>query len=209
MCGMTRAVDVAAAVAAGADGIGVILVPSKRQVSLEHAGEILRDVPPAVVTVGVFVNPELEELLEAVRHLGLDAVQLHGSESVALCRAVPEHVTVVKAFRVAPGFDPAVMEAYRGAVKAVLLDTFVPGEGGGTGEVFDWSLIAGNLPAWAPVLLAGGLTPENVGEAIRTVRPYAVDVSSGVEDAPGIKNHDKIERFVAAARAADMEVSNV
>jgi len=207
ICGLTRAEDAAAAVSAGADALGVVLAPSKRRVTLDEAAEVFADVPPLVARVGVFVDAHADEVWEAVARLGLAAVQFHGDEAPETCATAP--VPVIKALRVGPDFSAERADAYRGAVSALLLDTFVPGEQGGTGVAFDWYDVAGRLPRWAPVLLAGGLGPANVGAAIRALRPYAVDVSSGVESAPGVKYHRSIYAFVAAVRAADEEEPHV
>lgn len=203
ICGLTRPEDAAAAVAAGADAVGVVLAPSKRHVSVEQAAAILAEVPPCVARVGVFVDPGLEEVYEVVVRAGLQCVQLHGSESPAFCEAVG--VPVAKTLRVGPGFDPTEAEAYRGAVGMLLLDTLVPGQAGGTGIAFDWSAVTGALPADVPIAVGGGLRPATVGSAIAALRPFAVDVSSGVESAPGIKDHELLRAFVAAVRFADLE----
>ncbi|MBN2247566.1 MAG: phosphoribosylanthranilate isomerase [Coriobacteriia bacterium] len=201
ICGLTRPEDAAAAVAAGADALGVILAPSKRRVTFDQAAAVFAGVPPLVARVGVFVDAHADDVWEAVARLGLTAVQFHGDEAPEMCEAAP--VPVIKALRVGPGFDPSVAERYRGVVSALLLDTLVAGEKGGTGKAFGWHDVAGRLPAWAPVLLAGGLGPDNVAEAIGVLRPFAVDVSSGVEQAPGVKDHRLIERFVSAVHTAD------
>ncbi|MHB1136153.1 MAG: phosphoribosylanthranilate isomerase [Coriobacteriia bacterium] len=201
ICGLTRPEDAAVAVAAGADALGVIFAPSKRRVTLEQAAAVFAAVPPLVARVGVFVDAHADEVWEAVSRLGLTAVQFHGDEAPETCAAAP--VPVIKALRVGPGFDPAGAERYRGVVSALLLDTLVAGEQGGTGQAFGWHDVAGRLPGWAPVLLAGGLGPDNVAEAIGVLKPFAVDVSSGVEQTPGVKDHNLIERFAAAVHAAD------
>ena len=207
ICGLTRPEDAMAAVAAGADALGVVLAPSKRQVTLDQAAAVFAGVPPLVARVGVFVDARADFVWEAVERLGLTAVQLHGDEAPETCAAAP--APVIKALRVGPGFDRASVERYRGVVSALLLDTLVVGgAAGGTGKTFSWHDVAGRLPAWAPVLLAGGLGPDNVAEAIGVLNPYAVDVSSGVEQAPGVKDHRLIERFVAAVRAADAPVAS-
>ncbi len=207
ICGLTRPEDAAAAVAAGADAVGVVLAPSKRQVTLDQAAEVFAAVPPFVARVGVFVDAHADDVWEAVSRLELTAVQFHGDEAPETCEMAP--VRVIKALRVGPGFGAASADAYRGVVSALLLDTLVAGEAGGTGVAFDWYAVAGRLPGWAPVVLAGGLGPENVAEAVRALRPYAVDVSSGVESAPGVKDHRLIEEFVAAVRATDGEARDV
>jgi len=207
ICGLTRPEDAAAAVAAGVDALGVVLAPSKRQATLEQAERVLTEAPPFVGRVGVFVDAPLEQVRESAARLHLSAVQLHGSESPEECAAIG--LPVVKALRVGADFDPQVIEAYRGVVSIVLLDTLIDGEQGGTGVPFGWSAVARRLPTIAPVVIAGGLTPGNVAEAIRLFHPFGVDVSSGVESSPGVKDHRLIEEFVAAVRAADQEVSDV
>jgi phosphoribosylanthranilate isomerase len=207
ICGLTRAEDAAAAVAAGADALGVLLAPSKRRVTLEQAAGVFADVPPLVARVGVFADATAGEVSEAVAHLGLAAVQFHSDEPPETCAAAP--APVIKVLSVGPDTDIAALERYRGSVAALLLDTQVAGERGGTGVAFDWYDVAGRLPSWAPVILAGGLAPHNVAEAIRVLRPYAVDVCSGVEASPGIKDHALIDSFCAAVRAADLEVADV
>jgi phosphoribosylanthranilate isomerase len=190
------------AVEAGADAVGVILARSKRQVTIEEAADILCAVPPGVRKVGVFVDAEPAFVALAVEKAGLDRVQFHGMETPAACAAAP--VPVVKALRVGPDFDPAIVEQYRGVVAGLLLDTLVKGEAGGSGVTFDWSA-ALEVPRVAPVWLAGGLTPDNVAQAVRLVRPAGVDVSSGVEAVPRRKDPDRIRAFIAAVRAADEE----
>jgi phosphoribosylanthranilate isomerase len=204
ICGLTNAQDAAAAIDAGADALGVIFAPSPRQVTIEQAAEVLADVPPFVARVGVFADADPAFVARAARELGLAAVQFHGDESPERCGAAP--VPVIKAFRVGTGFAPNTFEPYRGQVAAVLLDTFVPDTLGGTSKTFAWDLIT-EPPGWTLLLLAGGLNPQNVGQAIRTVHPFAVDVSSGVESAPGRKDHALLHAFVEAVRAADEEVS--
>lgn len=207
ICGLTRPEDAAAAVAAGADAVGVVLAPSKRRVTLEQAERVLAGVPASVCRIGVFVDAPVEEIRETAARLHLSAVQLHGTESPEECAAVG--LAVAKAFRVGSDFDLRVVEAYRGVVSVVLLDTLVVGEQGGTGVAFDWSVLGDGLPDIARVAIAGGLDPGNVAAAIRLFRPFGVDVSSGVESSPGVKDRRLIEEFVAVVRAADREVSDV
>ena len=202
VCGITRTADASAAVAAGADALGVVLAPSPRQVTLEQGEAVLAGVSPLVTRVGVFVDAKPAFVAEAVARLGLGAVQFHGSETPEACAAAA--APVIKAFRVGPGFAAAEVERYAGTVAAVLLDAFEPGVAGGTGRTFDWEA-ARLVPDWAPLILAGGLTAENVGAAVAALHPFAVDVSSGVEVSPGIKDHDRIRLFVAAVHAADDE----
>lgn len=203
VCGITNASDAAAAVAAGADAIGVIFAPSPRQVTLAQAAAALAGVPPLVARVGVFVDATPEEISVAVEACGLTAVQFSGTETPAACRAASR--PVIKALRVGTDFGSESMEPYRGYAAALLLDTYVTGKAGGTSQTFDWQR-AGEYPGWASVFVAGGLNPSNVSACIAALRPYAVDVSSGVEARPGIKDHDKVRAFCAAVRAADMEV---
>jgi len=202
ICGITRAQDAAAAVAAGADAIGVIFAPSPRQVSVAQAAAALKDVPPPVARIGVFVDASAEEIQEAVTACGLTAVQLSGSESPEFCDALPR--PAVKVLHIGTDFGLEAAEPYRGHAAALLLDTLVSGKAGGTSQTFDWQ-VAGDVPGWAPTFVAGGLNPGNVGACIATLRPYAVDVSSGVEYSPGVKDHEKIVAFCAAVRIADQE----
>ncbi len=198
ICGITRRDDALCALDAGADMLGFIFVPSsKRCISPDAVADIVRSIPNDIVTVGVFVNAPRAAILDAIRRSGVKAVQLHGEESPAETEGLP--VRVLKAHRVGPDFDPASMGTYR--VDAHVLDTFVAGVHGGTGQVFDWS-IARAAAGHGPVILGGGLSPANVAEAIRQARPMGVDVSSGVEVAPGIKDHEKVRAFVHAALKA-------
>jgi phosphoribosylanthranilate isomerase len=201
VCGITRAQDARAAVRAGADALGVILAPGhRRSLAPKQAARVLAEVPPGVARVGVFVDADLSYVTRAVDVLGLTEVQLHGAESPLYC--VSTGARVVKTFRVGAGFDPVAIEHYRGSIAAALLDTLVQGAPGGSGKAFDWGLARG-VPEGVPVYLAGGLTPDNVREAVRRLKPAGVDVSSGVEDSPGIKSEQKMKRFVAEVRAAD------
>jgi phosphoribosylanthranilate isomerase len=202
VCGLTTADDARAAVSAGADALGVILAPSKREVTIGEAADIMSFVPPLVSRIGVFVDAPDGFVRDAIARLSLTAVQFHGAESPTFCASMP--VPVIKAMRVGDCFDPAAIEPYRGSIAAILLDTLVPGVDGGSGKAFAWERVA-VMPAWAPVIVAGGLTPVNVGSAIRALRPFAVDVSSGVEERLRHKDPMKLNAFVAAVRAADAE----
>lgn len=199
ICGITRVEDALAAAEAGADAIGLVFYArSPRAVDVRQAREIIQALPPFVTTVGLFVNAsrcELNEILEAVP---LDLLQFHGDEAPVDCEGY--HRPWIKALRVRPGDDlQAACQRYDKA-SGILLDTYVAGVPGGTGEAFDWSLVPERLPK--PIILAGGLSPDNVGQAIARVRPYAVDVSGGVEQAKGIKDPARIEAFVHAVRQA-------
>jgi len=202
VCGITNAVDAAAAVAAGADAIGVIFAPSPRQVSIESAAAALAAVPPPVARIGVFVDASAEEISAAVIACGLTVVQFSGDESPQRCDEAP--VPVVKALRVGTDFDVSAAEPYRDHAAALLLDTYVAGKAGGTSQIFDWQAVGAELGT-VPFFVAGGLNPENVEECIGALRPFGVDVSSGVEIAAGIKDHDKLAAFCDAVRRADRE----
>lgn len=203
ICGITTATDAAMAVEAGADALGVVLAPSVREVTLEDAEKALAGVPPLVARVGVFVDADPGFVADAVARLGLNAVQFHGDETPDQCAASP--VPVIKAFKVGTDFASSMTEPFRGAVAALLLDTYDPQRSGGTGKAFDWHTHAAALPGWAPLVVAGGLTPMNVTQAIRLFRPFAVDVSSGVEERVRHKDRMKLNALVAAVRAADEE----
>ncbi len=199
ICGITRIEDALAAVEAGADAIGLVFYgKSPRAVSIEQAAVILQALPPFVTSVGLFVDMPRDELQQLLQRLPLDLLQFHGDESPADCEGHGR--PYIKALRVRPGEDvAAAMAPYAGA-RGILLDTFVEGVPGGTGASFDWSLVPEN--AAKPIILAGGLDAGNVATAIRQVRPYAVDVSGGVEASKGIKDAGKIRAFVRAVRDA-------
>jgi phosphoribosylanthranilate isomerase len=206
VCGITRAEDAAAAVAAGADAVGVIFALSPRQVSVEQAAAVLAEVPTPVARIGVFVDAPLDEVRRAVDVCGLTAVQLSGYESPEYCIECKDYVDqIVKVLHVGTDFDSGAAEPFRGRATALLLDTLSAGKWGGTSQIFDWRRL-GMVPGWAPLFVAGGLHSGNVGECITVLRPFAVDVSSGVEDRPGVKDHAKLDAFIAAVRAADQEV---
>lgn len=199
ICGITRAQDLHAACEAGADALGfVFYAKSPRRVSVAEAATLVRELPPFVQSVGLFVDADpafVEAVLETVP---LDLLQFHGDETPADCARYGR--PWIKAVRVNQDTDLLKCAADFDAARGLLLDAFVPGVPGGTGERFDWGLIPANLPK--PVILSGGLTPDNVAEAVRAVRPWAVDVSSGVEVSKGIKDAHKIARFIANAKEA-------
>ncbi len=202
ICGITREKDLDAAVEAGADALGFVLYPpSPRYVSPQRAAELLARVPAFVKSVGLFVNEPTVHVSAVLEQLPLDLLQFHGDEDVAYCAAFRR--PWIKAARVKPGTDLLEYAGrFAGApgVAGLLLDAHVEGFGGG-GQTFDWSLIPPSLPL--PIILSGGLHPGNVTEAVRRVRPWAVDVSSGVERAKGIKDVQKISEFIAGVRDAD------
>lgn len=198
LCGLTRPEDVDAAVAAGADALGFVLWPgSKRAVDEALLAELAERVPAFVTRVGLFVDQDPALIERCATHL--DLLQFHGEEPPALCDGFRR--PWIKALRMRDDLDlHAAAEAYRGA-RALLLDAYRPGVPGGTGETFDWSRIPAGLAK--PVILAGGLNADNVAEAIATVAPFAVDVSGGVEAAPGIKDAERMAAFMAAAGEGD------
>ncbi len=199
ICGITRVEDAQAAVACGVDALGLVFYErSPRAVTIGRATEIARVVPPFVSLVALFVNETRDVIERVLSAVPVDVLQFHGEETASFCEQFRR--PWMKALRVRQGTDLAsAYEDYRNA-RAVLLDSWQEGTPGGTGKTFDWSL-AGNEPP-LPMVLAGGLNPGNVGDAIGQLSPAAVDVSGGVEASPGIKDAEKIAQFVAAVRAA-------
>jgi phosphoribosylanthranilate isomerase len=197
ICGVTRLEDALLAARLGADAIGFNLWPgSKRHVPPDAVRAIVDRLPPFVTAVGIFVDQRAAEVLALAAHTGIAAIQLHGDESPAECSGYP--LPVLKAVRVSGPASLAALDRYR--VRAFVLDAPSPGFGG-SGSTFDWSL-ARAAAERTTVVLAGGLTPENVADAIRAVRPWAVDVASGVEAMPGVKDPEKLARFIARAKEA-------
>jgi phosphoribosylanthranilate isomerase len=206
MCGTTSIEDAHKAVELGIDALGFIFVnTSARFIAVEKAREITKSLPPFVNKVGVFVNEGFTEIEEVVDYLGLDAVQLHGDEEPDFCekvvRAVPS-CTVMKAFRVGGHSREDDFLPYNGYVSGFVLDTYVKDKEGGTGMSFDWSILS-RLNLQMPYILAGGLHPENIAEALKSTSPYGIDVNSGVEISPGIKDHEKLQRLVERVTAFD------
>ena len=208
VCGMTDLAEANGLVAAGVDALGFIFVEaSPRNVNPEKVRKIVASLPPFVDAVGVFVDQELEVVNEIAKYCGLTMVQLHGSESPQYCEAVSGRV--VKTFSIRsdaevsetnPFYDP-----YLEVVSGILLDTYHEKVAGGSGQTFDWGLIKKCRPA-APLILAGGLTPDNIAAAIRQVRPFAVDVNSGVETSPGVMDIAAVERLVETVRVTDKDI---
>lgn len=201
ICGMTRFEDAIKAVELGADAVGFIFYKkSPRGVALAQAKTIIKELPPFVHRVGVFVNESAERIHSFVEKLGLDLVQLHGDESPADCRKIKARV--LKAIRVEDSSSLKRLNQYQ--VDGFLLDTFHLDAYGGTGQVFDWKL-AKQAGRFGRIIVAGGLNAGNVIEAIQKARPYGIDVCSGVEKTPGIKDHKKMRAFIDAARSANKE----
>jgi len=201
ICGITNVGDALMAVAAGADALGFNFYrPSPRYVEPNRALSMRMALPPFVATVGVFVDASVPKVREIMAQSGLDYAQLHGHETPAKVSRLSD-LRVIKAIRVREEHDLVNLEKYR--ADAFLLDAFVPGEPGGTGVTFDWEL-ARRASSRAKIVLAGGLTPENVTEAVEDVRPYAVDVASGVEEEPGKKSRELVNLFVRLAKGVEL-----
>ncbi len=201
ICGITRPDDALAAARLGAHAVGLVFCArSPRNVSIAAAQEVVAALPPFVMAVGLFVDAAAREIEAALNEVRLDLLQFHGDETAAFCARFG--VPFIKAARVRPGLDLIQYARDYGAARGLLLDAFVDGTHGGTGTAFDWSLIPPDLSL--PIVLSGGLNPANVSDAIRHVSPWAVDVSSGVEASPGIKDPQKIEAFMKEVRSADV-----
>jgi phosphoribosylanthranilate isomerase len=198
ICGITNLRDARAAVEAGADALGFIFFPrSSRFISWREAGAIIAELPPFVARVGVFVDADVGTIRQAIAESGINHVQLHGEEPPGFGEEL--RLPIIKAFRIADESSLKPLERY--PAEAFLLDSFTPGQHGGTGATFNWELAVKAKGTGKPIILAGGLTPENVAEAVQKVRPYAVDVASGVEAKPGQKDQDKVRRFISAAKS--------
>ena len=202
ICGITCPEDALVAVKVGADAIGLVFYPpSPRYVELEQAVEIVASLPPFVTTVGLFVDADAETIAEVVNQVNIDLIQFHGNESADYCA---QHARPwIRALRVQKDTDVAKEIMPFSAARGILLDAYRPDVPGGTGETFDWSLIPQGFAQG--IVLAGGLDADNVAQAVRQVHPYAVDVSSGVEAAPGIKDTDKMARFMESVRSGEVK----
>lgn len=203
ICGITRLEDARAAIAAGADALGFVFYPpSPRYVSPDVAAAIIRELPPFVTTVGLVVNPQLDEVQQLLKAVPLSLLQFHGEESNEFC-AQFRHPWI-KALAIKPDSDIAAMMAAYHDANGILLDAWHPDLKGGTGQSFNWT----DFPSASqmPLILAGGLNPENVAGAVRMTRPYAVDVSGGVEVSKGIKSAELINAFIAAVNAGAVAV---
>lgn len=204
ICGITRIEDGLAAAECGADAIGLVFWPkSPRFVTLDQARTVAERMPPLVTVVGVYVDPAPRDVEDSIAAAKLDLLQFHGDEAPEFCRRFGR--PYLKAVRVRPGLDLLQYASRYREARGLLLDTFVDGTVGGTGVEFDWGLIPQQLPL--PVILSGGLTAGSVAGAIGRVRPWAVDVSSGVEASKGIKDRRKIAEFMRGVRGADVRSS--
>jgi phosphoribosylanthranilate isomerase len=198
ICGITNLEDASLALRLGVHALGFVLAASPRQVAPETVRDIVRAIPPLVQTVGVFVNESPSRVREIMAFCGLDLAQLHGDESPDDCEAITPRA--IKAIRLRDETNLAVAETYRDKVRAVLLDSYVKGRRGGTGTTLDWDLAARGLKLGIPVILAGGLNPGNVRRAVSAVRPFAIDVNSGVEERPGKKSPALVDRLMEIVR---------
>lgn len=201
ICGVTNLEDAHAAIQAGAHAVGFILYAgSARYVTAAAASRIIAQLPPFISKVGVFVNEPFESILQMANSIGIDTIQLHGEETPELCDCLSrERFKTIKAFRIKDQSSLDTMQKFR--TSAYLLDSYVPGQLGGTGAKFNWEIAVQAVKFGTPIILAGGLVPENVRDAASKVGPFGVDVSSGVESSPGKKDHAKIRAFIAAALA--------
>ena len=198
ICGITRYEDAKVAAGLGVDALGFIFFPkSPRYISPEAAAVIIKQLPPFVSRVGVFVDEEIDKVITIARTTGIDTIQLHGTESPRYCLRLP--LPVIKAFSIDTGTDLTLLEQYD--VAGFLLDTWAAGRRGGTGKTFDWSVARAATAKYQRVILAGGINPQNIEEAVSTVLPYGIDINSGVEIKPGIKNPRKIRDAVQIVRA--------
>ncbi len=201
ICGLTRAQDVHAAVAAGADAVGFVFYPnSPRAVSVGQAQELVRGLPPFVTTVGLFVNGSREWVDQHVEQVGLDLLQFHGDETPEQCHGYGR--PYMKAIRMRPAIDLAAQRDLYSDASGLLLDTYKKGTPGGTGATFNWDLIPQDIAGH--IVLAGGLSADNVAAAVEQVRPYGVDVSGGVEQAKGVKDSERILAFMSAVNGVSV-----
>lgn len=204
ICGITRVQDVSTVASNGADALGLVFYEkSPRHISVQQAAQLAHAVPPFVTVVGLFVNPTVDYVREVLAKVPLDVLQFHGEEMPEFCAQFGK--PYLKAIRVKAGVDLIQCAARYASAQGLLLDAYIEGTQGGTGESFDWSLIPHDLPL--PVILSGGLHAGNVAAAIRQVQPYAVDVSSGVEAAKGIKDAAKIAAFIKEVKNVDLQLS--
>lgn len=198
VCGITRFEDAKVAASIGVDALGFIFYQrSPRYIPPEEAALIIKQLPPFVSRVGVFVDEDQEKVVAIARATGIDTIQLHGTESPRYCSKLP--LPIIKAFSIEPDSDLSLLEQYH--VAGFLLDTWASGKRGGTGKTFDWSIARSACIKYGRVILAGGLNPTNIEEALESVHPYGIDINSGVEIKPGIKNPRKMHDAVRIVRA--------
>ena len=196
ICGITNSEDAQAAVALGADALGFVFAESPRQVTKEQARDIIKDLPPFVTPVAVFVDEQVDTIKKICGFCGISTIQLHGNEPFSYLKDLAGY-KIIKAFRIRGENDLKLLGDYK--PHAYLLDSYVKGAMGGTGVTFNWEL-ARQAHKFGTIILSGGLTPDNIKEAICIVNPYAVDVSSGVESSPGKKDKELVKRFIMNAK---------
>ncbi len=194
ICGITHMADAEKAIELGADALGFVFAKSPRQITPQKARDITRRISPFVKTVGVFVNEQPSEIRKVMDFCGLDLLQLHGNETVSACSKLAPKV--IKAFRVQSEASLSQIAEFKNHVRAILLDAYQEGLNGGTGKTFDWRLAMKAKASGIPMVLSGGLGPGNIDEALEQVNPFAVDISSGIEKRPGIKDHEKMRIFM-------------
>lgn len=205
ICGITNPQDASMAVEMGVDALGFIFTPSPRQITPEKARNIISAIPPFVKTVGVFVDENSSTIRQIIRSCGLDLVQLHGDESPEVCNELMPYT--IKAFQIKDESSLSAIRQYQGRVRAILFDTYSEKKSGGTGKTFEWELAIRGKQEGIPIILSGGLNPYNVERAISFVNPYAVDVSSGIEDRPGKKNPFLIKELMETIRKIQGETN--
>ena len=201
VCGITCLEDAQLAVQCGADAIGFIFAPSPRRIRPEKAREIIKAISPFVKSVGVFVDESPDRVREILECCGLDLIQFHGEESPEACGEFMPRA--VKAFRVRDGSVLSLMRQYQGRIRAMLLDAFSPERAGGTGQTFDWAIAVTAKGLHIPLMLSGGLNPSNIRDAVKKVRPFAVDVNSGIEKRPGKKDPVLMEKLMKRIREVE------
>lgn len=196
ICGMTNREDAHIAASLGVQALGFIFAPSPRQITPERAKRVIETLPPFVTTVGVFVNESLSVVKDVRAYCGFDLVQFHGDESPQMCASLMP--IVIKAFQLKDASSLSALERYVGKVRAFLFDSYSKKVRGGTGQSFDWNLALEGKRHGVPVILSGGLDPDNVNDAIKATAPFAVDVGTGVEERPGKKDAKRMRRFMKA-----------
>ena len=206
ICGITDYDDALIAVELGAGALGFIFADSPRKIAPQKARDIISAIPPFVKTVGVFVNENPAVIRKVKHYCGFDLVQLHGDESPDLCQELMPHT--IKALRIKNEASLRTSQTYHGQVSALLLDTYSKNRAGGTGKTFDWRLAVKIKQLGIPIILAGGLGPSNIDDAIRTVRPYAVDANSGVEERPGKKSHALMKDLMEIVKKFNTNLAN-
>ncbi len=201
ICGITNLEDAQIAINAGCDALGFIFTESLRKINIENASYMLKTIPPFISCVAVFANQPVQYISEVLKNCPFDTLQFHGEEGPHLLLHFKPHKKIIKTIRIKDAESLKIIETYSEA-DAFLLDTYSENKIGGTGKTFDWSLLKGLNELDKPIILSGGLNPENVKEAITKVRPYAVDVASGVEETPGRKSKKLIEEFISNVKKA-------